>query len=62
MSGPTSFSFPQRQSMPPKGDPAVLSEKDQLFLVECIKNAKEKFSPDFEGVAQATDMSKKGAS
>jgi hypothetical protein len=48
--------------MPPKGDLAVLSEKDQLFLVECIKNAKEKFSPDFEGVAQATDMSKKGAS
>jgi hypothetical protein len=48
--------------MPPKGDSALLSEKDQLFLVECIKNAKEKLAPDFEGVAKATDMSKKGAS
>ena len=56
------FSFAQRQSMPPKSDLALLSEKDQFFLVECIKNAKEKFAPDFEGVAQATDMSKKGAS
>jgi hypothetical protein len=48
--------------MPPKGDPAVLSEKDQLFLVECIKNAKEKLAPDFESVAQAINMSKKSAS
>jgi hypothetical protein len=48
--------------MPPKGDPSLLTERDQFFLVECIKNSKEKLTPDFEAVAQATQMSKGGAS
>jgi hypothetical protein len=47
--------------MPPKGDPSLLTERDQVFLVECVKNSKEKLVPDFDLVAQATSMSKKGA-
>jgi hypothetical protein len=48
-------------SMSPKSDSSLLTERDQLFLVECIKNSKEKLVPDFDLVAQATSMSKKGA-
>jgi hypothetical protein len=47
--------------MPPKGDSSLLTERDQLFLIECIKKSKEKLMPDFDLVAQATSMSKKGA-
>jgi hypothetical protein len=47
--------------MSPKSDSSLLTERDQLFLVECIKNSKEKLVPDFDLVAQATSMSKKGA-
>jgi len=50
--------------MPPKAADSAggLGAKDGFFLVQCIKNSKEKLVPDYEAVALATGMSKGGAS
>ncbi len=48
-------------TMPPKAANVTLNEKDAVFLINCIRNGKEKLMPDYNRVAQDTGMSKGGA-